>query len=105
MSKVDELLEHIPDELKPIAIKYIPILIKLTIHEIRAWVELLIKGDWQTAYAFVVSRMTTEDLLSEQKRINREFAELNDRNAEFIDIQKAIAKQLLEVALTVLVVA
>lgn len=94
-----DIIEKLPPELKEIADLYLPLLTGMADNEIKQWIDNLLRGDWQTAYRLVVSKMTTEQLLAEQTRINKKLKAISEKDAANEEIQKQLITDLLNLVL------
>ena len=98
---LDELIEKVPAQFRPVAARYGPALLKMSADELWAWIELLIRGDATAAYRAVLSRMDGDDLVGEWDRLGAQWAETNADNAARLAIQRAAVLATLRVLLTV----
>jgi len=102
---LDELKTKVPASYQPWVESYGPAFLAMTATEIKAWIELLIRGDALEAYKQVLSKMTNTDLLAEWDKRNAAWQTANDANAARLEMQRAAAvaacKILLGIALAV----
>lgn len=105
MTKIEDLIAKLPPELQPIAGRYISLFLQSGQAELAAWINMLLSGDWLAAYSYATSKMTTEDLIAEQQRINDELSRLNTENAANVAAQKALIQQALTIAIGLLQVS
>ena len=78
---LDALIAKLPDELRPLAIKYGPVVMAWSAAQAWAWVELLAAGDWQTAYRTLVEGLPDVRLAEEWAAVNADLAGANIRAA------------------------
>lgn len=102
MSVIDDLIKRLPDEFQELAQRYMPILVNMTFDELEQWVGLLAEGNWQKAYQNVVVKMSIDESVAEQKRINELLQKLNEENADKLAMDKDIVRQILLIALFML---
>ncbi len=98
---IDELIQKVPERFRPVAAMYGPALLTMSVDELWAWIELLIRGDATAAYRAVLSRMEGDDLVGEWDRLGQQWAEANAENAARLAIQRAAVLATLRVLLTV----
>jgi len=94
-SKITELLEKLPDDLREIAERYLPAFEGAIDADIKEWVALIVAGDWNPAYRFAIRKMSTDELVAEMNRVNVLLAGLNAANAEIITAQKSMMAEFL----------
>ena len=102
---IEELLAQVPEELRPVAAKYGPALLKMTADELWAWVEMLIAGDTMRAYRAVCQKHDNTALLAAADGILMEWEDANAENASRIELQKSAITGVLAAALKVAGVA
>ena len=88
---IDQLLESVPDEWRPIVLEYGPVMLKWTTEEIWAWLKLVLNGDEIAAYTQLVKGLNNPQLLNEWKSLNVRWSTANKKNAEKKSLQKDIA--------------
>ncbi len=98
----EELIAKLPDEYQPIARRYVSLLLDMGFDELQGWVEMLANGNWKQAYETVVAKMTTTEVVNEQKRVNEILKALNKENADQIAAQKEIIQQVFLTSLLML---
>ena len=101
---LQDLLDKLPDALKPVAQEYGLALLKMGVDELWAWIDLLAKGKEAEAYEVVLAKMDNADVLSEWSKLNQAWAVENARNAASMDLQRRAMNALLSALLTVAVV-
>jgi len=100
--KIEELILKLPEQYQEIARRYINLLIDMKFEELQGWVEMLAGGNWHQAYETVVSKMTTAEVLNEQKKANEILKALNKENADQLAAQKEIVQQIFLISLLML---
>ncbi len=98
---LQELLDKLPDGLKPVAAQYGPALITMTTAEIWAWVELMIVGDTAKAFKNVIDKLPTSDKLAMMATNLAKWNDLNAANAAKIALQKEAATAVLRALLAI----
>ena len=83
-SNLKDVLEKLPDRLRPCAESYAKLLIDKSFAELEAFASALAEGNWENAYSVLVSTMSSEELTEELGRINAKLGTLDDENAERI---------------------
>lgn len=102
MERIDEIIEKLPPEFRPLAKRYVPILIEMSFEELTQWVRFIVIGNWQIAYARLVGKMSTDEQVAELKRVNEMLVGLNEENASAVRIQRNIVQELLLVSIQML---
>ena len=97
---LDELLDKVPEEFRPVVAEYGPALLKMSAEELWAWIDLLARGDCDEAYRAVLAQMEGADLLAEWAKINGRWQDANKANADRLDLQRRALLAVLQVLLT-----
>lgn len=95
MSALEELIEKLPEKLRPIARRYLPAFVEASLEQLEEWVKLIARGQWQEAYRFAIARMTTAELVQEQQRLNEVLIQLNLANAAKIQAEQLFVQEIL----------
>ena len=86
-----------------LCLSLLPALLAMGADEIKAWIQKLVQGDIEDAYAEILSKMDSPALVDEWTKLNAEWLSANMRNAERLAVQKnalgALVKILLAMAL------
>ncbi len=98
---IDELKSKLPPELRPWAEEYGPALLSMSGEQLKAWIERLIRGDMEAAYADILSKMDNAALLDEWTKLNAEWRGQNVRNAERLSLQRNALSALLKILLAI----
>lgn len=98
---VEELLEKVPENLRPVVAKYGPVLVKMTADELWAWIELIINGKTQEAIDRVMGAADNEELLDVGADLSNRWAAADKANASKLALQKQAALAILQVLLGV----
>lgn len=77
IERIQTLVHKLPLELQVYASHYVELLLKFQASEIANILDLAIGGDVNLAYRMLVTRMSTEELLSEMDRLNTMLVEQN----------------------------
>ncbi len=96
-----ELTAKLPDALKPWAATYGPAFIAMTGEEVKAWIEMLIRGDVMPAYKAVLAKLPNADALAGLDTLNAEWDAANSKNADRMELQRSAAVAALKVMLTI----
>ena len=91
---IEELIAKLPQEYREIARRYTVLLIDMSFEELRAWIELIAKGEWQNAYANLIGKMSTDEVLAEEQKGHEILKRLNKDNSERISAQFALIEQI-----------
>ena len=94
-SKLTELLEKLPGELRQIAERYLPSFENAAAEDVKIWIALVTYGKWREAYKFAIRKMSTEELVDEMGRLNSVLANLNSKNAKSHEAQRQIVRDIL----------
>ncbi|MCD4699557.1 MAG: hypothetical protein K8R91_03175 [Phycisphaerae bacterium] len=98
---VDELKAKLPLELQPWAEEYGPALLSMSADQLKRWIERLVRGDMEAAYADILSKMDNSALLDEWAKLNAEWQGANGRNAERLSLQRNALSALLKILLAI----
>jgi hypothetical protein len=96
---LDQLLEKVPPELRPVAAKYGPALVAMTAEQFAAWLDLLIRGKTYAAWQEVMARLDDAGLLAEWQDVGTAWDTANAANAERLAFQRQAALAVLKVLL------
>jgi len=103
---IDELTSKVPDSLKPIATQYGPALLQWSSDKLWAWICLVQKGEYVSAYSQVVKSLNATQLNDEWAKLNADWSSANAENASSVALQKeatvAIVKAILSVVVTMI---
>ena len=101
---LDKLLAKTPDLLKPVVQKYGPGLVAMTAQEFCHWLDMMLSGDIDAAWATLLKKMPSAALLEAWNTKAAEWDSANEKNAARVALQKeatlAVLKVLLAGALT-----
>lgn len=100
--KIQELIDKLPDELKPYAEQYIPALEAMAEAEIIAFVTDIINGKTLPAYRILAKQMDDEALLAELDAIGDGLDAANEANAVAMEEQRKILLAIFTVAIGLL---
>ena len=78
----DDIVGEVPEELRDLAEQYIPELLKMAQAELRAWVALVVGGDYEGAYRALLERMDDQKAIAESDKIEARLKELNQEEAD-----------------------
>lgn len=95
-TKLDDIIGKLPDEYKPIAEKYVTVLLNMSLDEITAFLTALVNAGWEDAYKQIVGKMTNTELIKELNNLNNALATLNIAGLE----KKKVYQQLMLSILT-----
>lgn len=96
------IIEKLPEEYQGIARRYVSLLVEMSFEELQAWVEMIAKGNWQNAYTDLIEKMSTNEVLAEERKGHEILKRLNKDNAKRIAAQFAIIEQVLLTSLLML---
>ena len=88
MSKLRDLVNKLPDLVKPLATVYVDMLEREGPEQAGIFVRLALAEGWAAAHVAMLQRMTTDEILAEQKAANETKQELNQNNAAFLKTQQ-----------------
>ena len=97
---LDKLIEKLPAEYKDWGRQYLPVFADMTFDELESFAVLAVYN-WPEAYSEIARRMSTENLLKEQRRINEQLTQLNKENAAFVEMQKSMVRDAILIGLTI----
>lgn len=91
---IEELIAKLPEEYQEIARRYTTLLLDMGFEELTAWVGLLTAGNWEGAYRELVAKMTTDEILVEERKCHEILKKLNKDNEKRIAAQFALIEQI-----------
>jgi hypothetical protein len=98
---LEEIIAKLPEEFQPWARQYGNAFLDMAFTELTNLVDKIAEGNFADAYAVIVSRFTTEELIRSQQRVNEELIKLNKQNASFAEFQKQLVKDALNILLLI----
>jgi len=87
---IDELLAKLPPELQAIGLQYGPTVLKMSMDDLRAWLDFVFIGDYISAYKLYLKAADT-DLLAEWGKVEDEWQAANEKNAAKMELSREIA--------------
>ena len=100
-----ELIDKLPDELKPFAQTYFDLLTTQSAELLSEWADSVAAGEWKAAYKLLVSKMSTQQLLDElqlQRKVQAQLAALGHDASE---TQQFIIASVLKALISMLMAA
>jgi len=94
---LEDLLGLVPEFLRPLIMKYGPLLLDMLYEEYLEWRALVDSDEHDAAYKQLVSGMDEDALLAEWERGNEEGRQLASENAKAIQMQKDIVVEIVKV--------
>jgi len=99
---LEELLAKLPKEAQAVGLQYGPTVLKMSMDDLRAWLDHVFLGDYIAAYKLYLKAADT-DLLAEWGKIEADWQAANEKNAAKLalsqEIAAAVAKALLALVL------
>jgi cytochrome c553 len=95
-----ELLEKVPEPLRPAVAKYAPALAAMSAEEIWAWIELLVKGRTREAMDSLAARLADDELLDAMHANEQAWLAANRENASRLALQREASLAVLKALLT-----
>ncbi len=95
-----ELLEKVPDPLRPAVAKYAPALAAMSAEEIWAWIELLVEGRTREAMDSLAARLGDDELLGAMHANEQAWLAANKENASRLALQREASLAVLKALLT-----
>ena len=95
MSKIDDLINGLPEPLQEIARRYLPVFQNAAMADVESWIDMIATGNWTDAYRYAVAAMGTEDNVAEQERLVAILIGLNSENARIVDAQREVIRDVL----------
>ena len=96
---LQQMLAKVPEALRPAVAKYGPALAAMTVEELWAWIDLLIKGQTRAAWERVAQGLGFEETLVALDESNANLAKLNAANAASLTLQREAILAVLRVLL------
>lgn len=90
---LQELIDRVPDPLKPFAAQYGPALLTYGVQQLTEIVAMLIAGDVEAPYRAAVKAMTLDQLNAETERFTATDSQHAQENADKVASQKRAAMQ------------
>ncbi len=97
--KIDELIAHTPEQLRPVVARYGPALAAMTAEEFCDWLELLIMGRDDEAWRRLLEQSDNAGLLEAWKTAAANWDQANEANARRVALQKEATMAVLKVLL------
>ena len=92
---LNELIGKLPESMQGLAQDAVPVLIDMSQDDLLGWIANAVEGDYETAYAAYLSRLTIGEQLAEGERLNARIADAHqgnyDRRKYVQDMVKAVA--------------
>lgn len=95
-----ELLDKVPEPLRPAVAKYAPALAAMSAEELWAWIELLVKGRNREAMDALASRLANDELLTAMHANEQAWQAANKDNASRLALQREASLAVLRALLT-----
>jgi len=102
---VQELIDKLPEELKPYAQTYFDFIVAQSSDILTEWVNAVAAGDWRAAYKMLVSKMSTQQLIDELQLQRKVQAQLQAQGQANTEVQQALIASLLKALISMLVAA
>jgi len=99
---INDMIKKLPPEYQEIARRYVPLLVDMKFEDLKSWIEMIAAGNWQKSYKELVSKMTVDELLAEERKGHEILKQLNKDNADRIALQFAIIEQIFLTSLLML---
>ena len=99
MSKIDDFIETLPEELQGVANRWVTLLLGKGEEYISNWLKEVYAGDRREAFRNLAKGLTTEVLLDEMDLLNKRFKALNNSNAIYYELQN----NLLDIIVNILI--
>ncbi|HUX01396.1 MAG TPA: hypothetical protein VMY35_10505 [Phycisphaerae bacterium] len=96
---LSNILDKVPEELRDLAERYLPELLKMTQAELTAWLGVVLDGDYEGAYAALLERMDTDKAIAEGEKVEAHWKAQNTAEAERRAFFKKMCLDLLSVLL------
>ena len=102
MSKLQDLINKLPEEFQALATQYGSALVEMTSEELTVWVSNLISGKTCEAHKELIKRMKTSQLIEANKAVSKQMLALNKKNFKAIEFQEQMLKNALSIGLLML---
>lgn len=94
-SELQDLIDKLPDKLKPIAAEYADKMVTMSVDEIEAFIMSIGDAGWEAGYTQLMTTMTVADLMNAIGTNNSALQVLNAQGEEKKKAQRDIITQLL----------
>ena len=102
MPVITDLIEKIPKDFQELARAHLPILAGMAKDEVLAWIDLILKGDYENAYRITNDKMAPSERIDEQIRLNTLYEIYNKEAKAKSDMFLDFLRQLLLIAVSML---
>lgn len=92
---IEEIIAKLPEEYRAIARRYTTLLLDMADEELLAWVKSIAQGNWQKSYHDLIAKMTTDELLAEERKSHEILKRLNKDNADRMADQFSLIEQII----------
>ncbi|MCE5184946.1 MAG: hypothetical protein LLF76_02330 [Planctomycetaceae bacterium] len=103
MSKLQDLIAKLPDDLQPMAVIYGNLWIDATAAQLQHLTDLLVDGRISEASRFVVQHLSSDQLIAELERINAAILAVNQKQFDLIETQRQIIRDAIRVGIYILI--
>lgn len=108
-TRVSDVISKLPPELQDIATRLFKSLLEQGVSELEKYlnhqIDMLLTGDWRTAYSAMVRRMDTVDIQKEFNRVNAKLEAMASADAMAYQVQKEMLREVLTVGMSILLAA
>lgn len=102
MPLIDDLIEKMPKQFQELTRAHLPILADMARDDVVAWIDLVLKGDYETAYRITNDKMSPSERIAEQKRLNTLYELYNKDSASNNQMFRDFFQQILIIAVSML---
>jgi len=99
MSKIDDFIKNLPSELQDVAGLWVNALLDKGEEYVTAWLKEFYTGSKRKAFSNLAESLSTKDLLRELDSLNSRLKAINNKNAEYYELQNG----LLDIVVSVLI--
>ena len=97
---MEELIQKIPEEFQELARAHLPLFNKMSDEELMSWIGYLIAGDYMKAYEIAGKKMSLDERIQEQKRLNQLLKDISISMRDREEVMAKFFKQLLMIIIS-----
>ena len=86
MALIDDIIKELPKEIREMVRAHMRIVAAMKLEELRQWIEQIAGSNYTDAYQSLNNRMTPEERVIEQVRLNNMIAAYNKENKAQVDM-------------------
>ena len=105
MSKIDDFIKTLPDEVQDISNRWVTLLLGKGEEYVKEWLKNVYAGDKRKAFKDLAKNLSTDLLLEEMDLLIERFKSLNNKNAEYYEMQNSLLDAIVDILIKFLIVS